>query len=270
MKTWIEKLNSACSALPRTGLERMDSVQLMRRFDAKYVVPESWLPGLVEAMAPHAHLLEVDGQWDAPYHNLYFERPGDDFLLDHLRGKSRRMKVRTRTYGSNGLSFLEVKRRLPGGRTIKDRMLRKGEGQFGFNAEEQAFLAEHVRDSAQLEPRLHGDFQRLTLVDFDRKERVTVDRNLTCGLHGEAPQPLLAGLAIIEVKQPRPDRYGPAQRWLREKDGRHGIVGRKTRVSKYTVSRLKCDPNIAGRTYLATYRRLQDARAWAEDLQAQT
>ena len=115
MNTWIEDLKTACSALPRTGLERMDSVQLMRRFDSKYVVPESWLPEMIEAMQGHAHLLEVEGQWDSAYSNVYFEPPGDDFLMDHLRGKARRMKVRTRTYGSNGLSFLEVKRRLPGG-----------------------------------------------------------------------------------------------------------------------------------------------------------
>lgn len=270
MNTWIEDLNTACSALPRTGLERMDSVQLMRRFDSKYVVPQSWLPEMIEAMQGHAHLLEVEGQWDSAYSNVYFEPPGDDFLMDHLRGKARRMKVRTRTYGSNGLSFLEVKRRLPGGRTLKDRMLRDNADATEFNVAELDFLREHARDYDTLEPRLHGAFQRLTLVDFDRKERVTIDRDLTCGLHGEAPSPLLEGLAILEIKQPRPDRYGPAQRWLRNRDGRHGIVGRKTRVSKYTVSRLTCDPNIAGRTYLSTYRRLQDARAWAEDLQART
>ena len=51
--------------------------------------------------------------------------------------------------------------------------------------------------------------------------------------------------------------------------GKAGIIGRKTRVSKYTVSRLLCDPDIAGRTYLSTYRRLEGARAWAENLQAQ-
>ncbi|RPG80109.1 MAG: polyphosphate polymerase domain-containing protein [Crocinitomicaceae bacterium TMED114] len=268
MNTLIENLQLACDAMRRAGLERMDSVQLMRRFDAKYVVPESWLPGLVDAMKGHAHLLEVEGQWDARYDNVYYEPPGDDFLLDHLRGRSRRMKVRTRTYGSNGMSFLEVKRRFPGGRTLKDRMRRTGEG-VQLDAQEHTFLAQHVKNM-DLEPRLHGGFQRLTLVDFDRKERVTIDRGLTCGLHGEAPQSLLEGLAIIEVKQPRPDRYGPAQRWLRGKDGRQGIVGRKTRVSKYTVSRLMCDPDIAGRTYLSTYRRLQDARSWAEDLQAKT
>ena len=269
MNTWTENLNAACAALPRTGLDRMDSVELMRRFDSKYVIPESWLSEFVSAM-PHFHLLEVNGVWDSPYDNLYFERPSDDFLHDHLRGRSRRMKVRTRTYGSNGLSFLEVKRRTPGGRTQKERMLRTGTEPAKFTTDEQAFLAEHVADSQLLQPRLNGSFRRLTLVDFERKERVTIDRSLTCGLHGESEHPLLSGLAIIEIKQPRPDRYAPAQQWLRSKEGRRGIIGRKTRVSKYTVSRLLCDPDIAGRTYLSTYRRLEGARAWAENLQAQT
>ena len=39
-------------------------------------------------------------------------------------------------------------------------------------------------------------------------------------------------------------------------------------MSKYTMARLDRDPDIAGRAYLATYRRLQDAQSWAGDLQA--
>ena len=73
-------------------------------------------------MVPHAHVLEVADQVECRYDNLYFELPGEQFLQDHLRGKARRMKVRSRTYGSNGLTFLEVKERIPGGRTEKHRM----------------------------------------------------------------------------------------------------------------------------------------------------
>ena len=268
MNTLTETLASACSALSRTGLNNMDSVELLRRFDSKYVVPESWLPELVQAVAINSRILEVNGEIDARYENLYYELPGEKFLEDHLRGKARRMKVRERLYGNNDRTFLEVKRRFPGGKTVKERMERGQGFKAGFNGEEQAFLEKHVKMEAGLEPRLYGSFQRLTLVDFDRRERITLDRGLHCGLVGEEPKPLLQGLAIIEIKQPRPDRYGPAQRWLKSQDERQGVVARKTRVSKYAMARLECDPDIAARTYLATYRRLQDARSWAEDLQA--
>ena len=73
MNSWTENLNAACAALPRTGLDRMDSVELMRRFDSKYVIPESWLSEFVSAMPrPFAR-----SEWRLgfPYDNLYFERP---------------------------------------------------------------------------------------------------------------------------------------------------------------------------------------------------
>jgi len=246
----------------------MDSVQLMRRFDTKYVVPDIWLPALMEAMSAHAHVLSVSDELESRYSNLYFELPGDPFLQDHLRGKARRLKVRSRTYESNGMSFLEIKERQPGGRTVKHRMTRDSENPEMLSAVELAFVAPHVREENALEPRLYGSFLRTTLVDFNRKERVTIDRNLEAGKVGFPQQTLLKGLAVIEVKQPRPDRYSPVQKWLRNLDRRKGLIGRSTRMSKYTMARLDQDPDIAGRAYLATYRQLQEAQSWAAHLQA--
>lgn len=266
--TLTDKLASAVAALPVTSLDALDAVQLMRRFDTKYVLPETWLPDLFETMAAHAHVLEVAGHVECRYDNLYFELPGEQFLQDHLRGKARRMKVRSRTYGSNGLTFLEVKARVPGGRTDKHRLSCPGGVSAALTTEQVDFLAGHLDDPHALEARLNGAFHRTTLVDFNRQERVTIDRGLEAGLVGETMTPLLKGLAVIEIKQPRPDRYTPLQKWLRSITDRKGAIGRSTRMSKYTMARLDRDPDIAGRAYLATYRRLQDAQSWAGDLQA--
>jgi len=270
MNTLTDSIAAAVAQLPVTSLEDVASVQLMRRFDTKYVVPDSWLPELVMKMAPEAHLLEINGTLECCYDNLYFELPGDQFLQDHLRGKARRMKVRKRRYDSNGKVFLEVKERLPGGRTIKNRIQTSNGLNPEFNAEEMAFLQGHLKDPTALTPRLTGAFLRTTMVDFKRRERVTVDRQLSAALFGAQAAPMLQGLAVIEVKQPRPDRYSPIQLWLRSRKERKGLIGRKTRVSKYTTARLSHDGNLTGRTYLATYRRLQEASSWAEDLQART
>ena len=260
--TFADTLTSAISALPQTGLEDLDNVQLMRRFDTKFVVPEIWLPGLVEALAPHSHVLSVAGEIECRYDNLYFELPGDKFLIDHLKGKARRMKIRKRRYASNDKTFLEVKKRLPGRRTFKERMETSNGMAPNFNAEEQAFLGARLRKADQLIPQLTGGFKRTTFIDFERNERVTVDRNLDAGLVGEHTAPLLKGMAIIELKQPRPDRYSPIQFWLRSLEQRKGIIGRKTSMSKYAVARLSRDNSIAGRAYISTYRRLMDAQSW--------
>ena len=266
--TLTDELAASVASLPRTSLDAMEAVQLMRRFDTKYVLPESWLPDLFTTMAPHAHALEVAGQVECRYDNLYFELPGEQFLQDHLRGKARRMKVRSRTYGSNGLTFLEVKERVPGGRTEKHRMACPEGVACSLTESQFLFLEDHLDRARELEARLNGAFLRTTLVDFDRQERVTIDRGLEAGLIDQDMEPLLEGLAVIEIKQPRPDRYTPLQKWLRNLTDRKGAIGRSTRMSKYTMARLDRDPDIAGRAYLATYRRLQDAQSWAGDLQA--
>lgn len=270
MQSLDQNINAVCDEVRRTSLKDLNSVQLMRRFDSKFVVPESWIPELVIALEPSTHILEVDGQCFSDYENVYYETPDDLFLTDHLRGKARRMKIRTRKYSTNGLMFLEVKQRFPGGKTMKNRIDRGQSQGLVMSEEEMRFLQSHSDVAAALEPRIQGDFSRFTLVDFDRKERITVDRNLSSNLMGQEEHSLLKGMAVIEIKQPRPDRYGPAQMWLRTRRNRKGVVGRKTRISKYTMARLTCDKNIAGRTYLATHRRLQEACSWTKDLQAQS
>ena len=189
--TLTDELAASVAALPRTSLDAMEAVQLMRRFDTKYVLPESWLPDLFATMAPHAHVLEVAGQVECRYDNLYFELPGEQFLQDHLRGKARRMKVRSRTYGSNGLTFLEVKERIPGGRTEKHRMACQEGVSSSLTEPQFQFLEDHVDRARELEARLNGAFLRTTLVDFDRRERVTIDRSLEAGLVDHDLEPCL-------------------------------------------------------------------------------
>ena len=76
--TLTEDLAASVATLPRTSLDAMDAVQLMRRFDTKYVLPESWLPDLFETMAPHAHVLEVDGGMSEPIRQPLFRALKDN------------------------------------------------------------------------------------------------------------------------------------------------------------------------------------------------
>ena len=146
----------------------------------------------------------------------------------------------------------EKHRTAPGGVSSTDR------GQLTF--------LEQDLDRAKRRPG-YGAFHRTTLVDFDRQERVTIDQDCKRGW-SDMTAPPCSRVAVIEIKQPRPDRYTPLQKWLRNLTDRKGAIGRSTRMSKYTMARLDRDPDIAGRAYLATYRRLMDAQSWAGDLQA--
>ena len=204
--TLTDTLADVIATLPTTDLGALDAVQLMRRFDTKYVVPETWLPDLIASMGDYAHVLSVDGEAECRYDNLYYELPGDRFLQDHLRGKARRMKIRKRHYTSNDLAFLEVKERLPGGRTVKERIATSSNISQPLSAEEVAFLGTRLRNAEEhIEPRLSGGFYRTTVVDFEPHRTGDRGPQPQCRqVLGESQTPHCSkGLAVIEVKQPQ-------------------------------------------------------------------
>ena len=97
-----------------------------------------------------------------------------------MRGRKNRFKARIRRYGSNGISFLEVKHKTVHGRTLKDRVLRSKEKtlEFPLNADEQSFL-NGLYPYAQGElTSMNCSFNRCTLVSTERQERVTIDSNI--------------------------------------------------------------------------------------------
>ena len=86
------------------GLEAIDAVALMDRFDSKYVVPVSWLENLVQELDEHS-VLSIQDHVSTVYNNLYFDTPEGTCLEDHTRGKNIRYKVRVRQYANTGWLF---------------------------------------------------------------------------------------------------------------------------------------------------------------------
>ena len=105
----------------------MEGAELMNRLDQKFLVLSDWIPSLVEQCSEHYSILEVNGERITQYENQFIETPGRDSFENHVRGRKNRFKARIRRYGSNGISFLEVKHKTVHGRTLKDRVLRSKE-----------------------------------------------------------------------------------------------------------------------------------------------
>jgi hypothetical protein len=261
MKQQLEAINGALEPFRRTSLDAMSELALLRRFDSKFVVPESWIPQILSGLQGSCSLLEVEGQTSTHYENLYFEWPEDGCLVDHLRGKGHRYKIRARSYSSSGVAFLEVKERMHNGRTVKHRVQRaEAVVDAALSAAERAFLKAALPHDKALTPALTSSFERITLADFERGERVTIDRQLKFE-DAAGRQSDLCSLAVIELKQPRKTRNTPLHDVLKAwpSQERHGILGRSTRVSKYTVARLMCNPYLRRRTYGTTLRNLERA-----------
>jgi hypothetical protein len=172
-------LNHHLSAFSPIGLKEMESVRLLNRVDTKFVLPSEKLSPVLDELRSAYRTLEIGGQRYQTYQTLYLDTPEAAMYLMHHNGLARRIKVRKRWYVGSNLAFFEVKRRTNKRRTIKTRLRLPGEDQ-----EAREEFSAWVRDNCpyqmdRLVPRTWTKFHRITLVNQEMTERVTVDCNLS-------------------------------------------------------------------------------------------
>ncbi len=186
-------------------LEEMNAVKLLNRIDTKYLTDETTLAlVLADARAKGYRILEADGLKISPYNSVYYDTDGLRMFLDHHNRRLVRQKVRTREYMASGLAFLEIKRKNNKGRTKKKRTgIPAGEMMdFRSDTEATAYLAKHSAFSAdELRPELSTAFDRITLVNPGKTERVTIDTGLGFDNFRTGLKASLGTAVIIELKQ---------------------------------------------------------------------
>ena len=97
------------SAFRPITLEEMDSVKLMNRIDTKYVTSEAVLQDVLRDAAEAGYrVLVTENSRVNPYDSLYYDTPALKMFADHHNRRLTRQKVRTRTYVTSGITFLEL------------------------------------------------------------------------------------------------------------------------------------------------------------------
>jgi VTC domain-containing protein len=191
-------------ALRPIGLAELDAcAALQRRVDVKYVVGLDVLAALVERLAPTHRVLEIDGRRRFSYATAYLDSPDLRCYRDHLQGRRRRFKCRTRRYLESGAQAFEVKLKGARGQTVKHRAVVDGPVD-PLDPVLLAFLRARVREAygrapAALQETLWMRFERATLVAPERGERLTCDVGLAFAASDGAAR-LAEGTAIIESK----------------------------------------------------------------------
>jgi hypothetical protein len=182
------------------SLDKMDSVKLLNRTDAKFLIPLEIFSVILTDLLPHYRILEVNGLRLADYETLYFDTKSLQLYHEHQSGRLNRYKIRQRNYVQSNLIFTEVKFKNNKGRTIKTRVRQQvlpGE-----------MMDDHVCNFLQcqtpfkvtdLQPVLWVDYTRLTLVSTTTAERLTLDLNLT--FRNDKMSKNYAPVVIAEVKQ---------------------------------------------------------------------
>ncbi len=212
---WVtsqESLTSLAGRYQPISLEQMAAVALLDRTDTKYVMSMAQLRQALATLQPDYWMLAVEGKRLHHYRTLYFDSPDFQLYLLHVNGWADRYKVRSREYTDTHLSYLEVKHRTPKDRTIKQRLATSAQITWLSPEAEDWLAGVFPYDSGALEPKLWNTFTRLTLVNRQLCERVTLDIDLAFFAGERMAQ--LDNLAIAEVKMERGGCQSPFMRQM--------------------------------------------------------
>lgn len=182
-------------------LAEMEKVRLMNRIDTKYTTRTETLVHLLRSLKDNYFVQMINNNYISPYQTIYLDTINLSMYIAHQDGKSTREKIRMRCYRDSNLSFLEIKDKDNKGRTRKQRILLPTLIEYKTN-EASVFLNHHsLFKPNELFPQIENSFSRITLVNYEKTERLTIDtdicfHNLTTG-----KTMAMSDLVIIELKQ---------------------------------------------------------------------
>lgn len=231
------RINELLQHLKPITLEQMSSIRLMNRTDTKFVTSKENLARLLE-MAQGKYYAQFNNDSKiANYMTTYWDTDEHRFFLEHHNGRAPRQKVRVRTYMDSQLTFLEVKTKNNHGRTKKKRVevpSQEIEVQ-GANGE---FVESLVHQGLnEMHPTVRNQFHRITLVNYDKTERLTIDydvhfHNIETGKDAET-----GPLVIIELKRDG-NVYSPVLEILRV------LRIKPSGFSKYCIGSVMTNKNL--------------------------
>jgi hypothetical protein len=222
-------IEQTLSLFPTISLEEINASDfaLMSRIDSKYLIHQDFLPDFFGKLLGQYRILDIGGVRIHKYETLYFDTEGFSFYTMHHNKRGNRIKIRIRRYVENGLIFLEVKEKSNKSVTSKNRIKMP---YFPENLIELKSLIEAQGieiEEEELQPQLWTFFKRITLVNPNIKERLTIDLGLR--LRNGAHEMNCENMIIIELKRERAQAESPIMDMMRE------WQVREQGFSKYTI-----------------------------------
>ena len=233
------------------SLAEMESVKLMNRIDTKFVVPACLLPEMLRLAQADYYIQEIDGQRFAAYDTLYYDTPDMQMYIRHHDRQLRRQKIRVRTYIDSDLTFLEVKNKNNKGRTKKKRIVVQTNDLQDIDAGRREWLAGKAwYDVATLQPQLHTRFERITLVNRAKTERLTIDTALRWENVQTGQTAALGDAVVVELKRDgnQPSGMLDILRSLRIKP---------LSMSKYCIGVALTNPTVKNNRFRPKLRKIQ-------------
>ncbi len=247
----MEEILGIVQGMRPITLDEMSAVKLMNRIDTKYLVTEAQLKEIFTRIQNAYYAQEVEGNRLSPYYTMYYDTPELTMFIIHHNRHLVRDKVRVRTYIDSHLTFCEVKHKNNKGRTKKKRITVEPIPNIIDNPEAAAFLAEkQPYDVNTLTPHLATIFERFTLVNYDKTERLTIDCNVRFENVRSGATATMSPLVIMELKQD-----GRAHSPL--KDVLFDMRIRPFKVSKYCIGTCMTRPDVKQNRFKKKLRRIE-------------
>lgn len=239
MQHIVDEIEQLARQLPPITLKEMSSIRLMNRTDQKYLTNFDTLKKLLQLVQGSYYSQEIGGLRVSPYATTYWDDAASHQMFrQHETGRKPRQKVRVRTYVNSNITFLEIKKKDNHGKTAKtrvevpslDAVMRKGAG--GDFLKQQTGLL-----LSQLAPAVANRFNRITLVNLNKTERLTIDFDISFYNYQTEQRAAMNNIVVIELK--RDGRcFSPILPLLRQ------LRIKPAGFSKYCVGASVTDPHL--------------------------
>ncbi len=251
-----KRILTLLGAMKPITLDEMSSIRLMNRIDTKFVASKRQLVEMLRLVREKYYVQEVNGDRVSPYRTTYFDTDNYAQYMQHHNRHASRTKVRVRTYLSSGdLTFLEVKKKNNHMRTKKKRI----EVPSLEAAQQVEGTVELVRertglDFLKMHPIVQNHFERITLVNMGKTERLTIDFNVRFHNYETSLDRDTGNIVIIELKRDG-NVYSPILSILRD------LHIHPTGFSKCCIGMAMTDPGLKQNNFKEKLRLLRKINA---------
>ena len=256
----MEEIIDIVQGMKPISLDEMKDVRLMNRIDTKYVVTERQLLEILKRVRDGYFAQEVEDNRFSPYRTVYYDTADLIMYTIHHDRHRVRDKVRVRTYVDSNLTFCEVKHKNNKGRTSKKRIVVEPIPNIVDNPEAAAFLAEkQPYDVATLKPNLETVFNRVTLVNYGKTERLTIDCDLRFSNLTNGHEAKMSPLVVMELKQD-----GRAKSLLKEV--LFDLRIKPFKISKYCIGTCLTRPDVRQNRFKKKLRKIAKLKTLNSEL----
>ncbi len=256
MASYDQEIQEMLARMNPITLAEMSSIKLMNRIDTKFVCSKRQLVALLRLAESKYYVQEVSGDRISPYRTTYLDTAEYTQYMQHHSGHAGRTKVRVRTYLSSGdLTFLEVKKKNNHARTKKKRIEVASLEQAKQTEGADTLVRERTGlDLQSMHPIVQNHFERITLVNYGKTERLTIDFNVRFHNYETLLDRDTGNIVIVELKRDG-NIYSPILSILRD------LHIHPTGFSKCCIGMAMTDPALKQNNFKEKLRLLRKINA---------